>query len=71
MEQWFSPQADESMKMEGMETCLPVHTQPGTESGAASDTVTGGDIPADSQEYLAGINTDGKLSKHMLHLIYI
>lgn len=26
MEQWFSPQADESMKMEGMETCLPVHT---------------------------------------------
>lgn len=47
--------------MEGMASSS--HTQPGTESGAASHTVTSGDIPADSQGNLASINTDGKLSK--------
>lgn len=71
MEQWFSPQGDESMKMEGMEKCLPLHTHGQAQSGAASDTVTGGDIPAERQEYLASINTKGKLCKHVLHHIHI
>lgn len=57
MEQWLSPRGDESMKTEGMESCLPDSQ---AQSGAASDPVTGGDIPAERQEYLASINTNGK-----------